>query len=77
MHGQKCCACGNNQVLDKTASFHRFPDTKARRATWLEVFDIHEEDLKPNSRVCSRHFLGGNSKKKPSLKLGTVFICLI
>ena len=67
-------------MLDKTASFHHFPDDKAdkaRRATWLEVFDIREEDLKPSSRVCSRPFPGGNLKKKPSLKLGTVFICLI
>jgi len=75
MPGQKCCICGNSQVLDKTASFHRFPDDKARRAVWLEVFDVREEDLKPSSRVCSRHFPGGNSKKKPSLNIGTV-VCL-
>jgi len=25
MPGQKCCVCGNTQVTDKTAGFHRFP----------------------------------------------------
>ena len=70
MPGQKCCVCGNTQVLDDRASFHRFPKEIDRRTLWIDVFGIQEKDIKPSSRVCSRHFPEGDPKKAPSLNLG-------
>ena len=70
MPGQKCCVCGNTQALDDKASFHRFPKEIDRRTLWMDVFGLLEKDIKPSSRVCSRHFPDGDSKKAPSLNLG-------
>ena len=70
MPGQKCCMCGNTQAKDSTVSFHRFPRDSALRSVWLDVFKLLESDLKPSSRVCSRHFPGGDVKKMPSGTVG-------
>ena len=73
MPGQKCCVCGNTNVTDKTAGFHRFPATSkdpTRRSAWLSVFQMSEDDIIPSTRVCSRHFPDGDSTKVPSLALG-------
>ena len=69
MPGQKCTVCGSTKTGDPSASFHRFPKD-ARRAIWLSVFDIAEEALRPSTRVCSRHFPGGDATMTPSLTLG-------
>ena len=63
MPGQKCCV-----VADKTVGFHRFPARDPmRRSSWLNAFEMNEDDIIPSSRVCSRHFPGGDSTKTPSL----------
>ena len=54
-------------------SFHRFPANAERRAVWLRVFELREEDIKPNSRVCARHFPDGDVKNPPVLTLGKRF----
>ena len=76
MGGQRCCVCGNRQARDPAASFHRFPRDTVRRTLWLEVFGLTEGDLKPSTRVCSRHFPEGDIKKMPSMLLGKISTCL-
>ena len=70
MPGQKCCVCGNTQTSDPTASFHRIPKEVHSRATWLATFELNEEDIKPSTRVCCRHFPEGDSKNSPDTSLG-------
>lgn len=70
MTGQRCLVCGNTHAKDPSVSFHRVPKDAARRAKWLEVFGLCENELKPSTRICSRHFPGGDDKKEPSLSLG-------
>ena len=70
MPGQRCCVCNITQVKDTSATFHRFRRDPAMRAVWLSVFGMQESDLKPSSRVCSRHFPEGDVKKTPSMTLG-------
>ena len=62
--------CGNSQSCDPGVSFHRIPKEAARREVWLEIFGLGESDIKPSTRVCSRHFLEGDVKKAPSMTLG-------
>lgn len=50
--------------------FHRIPADQEKRAIWKQVFSINEDDIKPSTRVCSRHFPDGDPKKTPSLTLG-------
>lgn len=70
MPGQRCRICANSQVKDPSISFHRFPRDPLVRGKWLEVFQLLESDLKPSTRVCSRHFPDGNVKNLPSMSIG-------
>ena len=69
MTGQRCYMCGNTHAKDPTVSFHRIPKD-ARRAKWLEVLGLCKDNIKQSTRICSRHFPNGDSKKTPSLSLG-------
>ena len=71
MTGHRCCVCGS--ANDPVASFHRIPKEPERRALWLRVFELSEDDIKPCTRVCSRHFPGGDTKKTPNVTLGKRF----
>ena len=51
----------------------RIPAEPNRRKQWLEVLDINEADVHDHTRVCSRHFLHGDSSNLPSLNLGKRF----
>ena len=44
-----------------------------RRAVWLQVFGMCEEDIGPDARVCSRHFPGGDVKHAPTMIVGKRF----
>ena len=44
-----------------------------KRAFWLEVFSLREEDIKPSTRICSRHFPDGDVSKSLSITLGKRF----
>ncbi len=70
MPGQRCQICHTIQKKDSGVAFHRFPRDPVLRRSWLEVFQLGESDLKPSSRVCSRHFPDGDSKKMPSTSVG-------
>lgn len=61
-------------MKDPGVSFHRFPRDPLVRGKWLEVFQMSESDLKPSTRVCSRHFPDGNVKNLPSLNIGKSII---
>ena len=74
MPGQRCIVCGNSQVKDPDISFHRFSRDPVLRSRWLEVFQLQESDLKPSTRVCSRHFPEGDVKKEPSVSVGKYLV---
>ena len=71
MTGHRCCVCGNGH--DPGVSFLRIPKEPERRALWLRVFELREEDIKPCTRICSRHFPEGDAKKTPNVTLGKRF----
>ena len=73
MPGDLCIACGSTRKKDPGASFHRFPVDERRRGVWLRVFQLQETQVKPHTRVCSRHFPGGDATKDPQLSLGKRF----
>ena len=70
MTGHKCCVCGNTKAKEPGLSFHRIPKEPSRRAVWLQVFMLTEEDMKPSTRVCSRHFPDGDASKIPNVNPG-------
>ena len=69
--------CGNTQTSDPTASFHRIPKETVSRAVWMSVFNLKEEDIKPSTRVCCRHFPDGDPKKRPDMTLGMEHITVL
>ena len=73
MTGHWCCVCGNTKTSDPSVSFHRVPKEAEKRALWLEVFSLREEDIKPSTRVCSRHFPDRDASKSPNVTLGKRF----
>ena len=54
-------------------SYHRFPSDHEKRALWLKVFQLSEEQFKPHHQVCSQHFRDGNSQKGSNVGLGKRF----
>ena len=73
MPGDACIVCGNTRKKAPQLSYHRFPSDPERRALWLQAFQLTEEQIRPHSRVCSRHFPDGNRLNKPDLSLGKRF----
>jgi len=73
MTGQKCVVCGNTKASDPSVSFHRVPKNPGKRAEWLERLQLREDSIKSSTRVCSRHFPGGDPTESPSLTLGKRF----
>ena len=69
MPGDTCVVCGNTRATDPSVSFHHFPANPEKRAVWLRVFQLDESDLKPYSRVCSRHFPDGDAKKRNNVRV--------
>ena len=51
----------------------RFPADPRKRQQWLEALNLAESDINDQSRVCSRHFLHGDSSNIPMLNLGSRF----
>jgi len=73
MPGDTCVVCRTTRSSDSSVSFHRFPASVEKRTVWLRVFQLNESDLKPFSRVCSRHFPDGDAKKETKVNLGERF----
>ena len=70
MHGDACVVCGNCRAKEPQLSYLHFPSNVDKRALWLQVFQLTEEQLKPYYRVSSRHFPDADPKKKPNVWLG-------
>ena len=73
MPGDQCIVCGNTRHKDKSVSLHRLPRKEPKRGQWLEALYLVEENLKDFHRVCSRHFLDGDTTKDLQLNLGKQF----
>ena len=73
MTGDSCIVCGNTRSKDPGVSLHRFPANETRRATWLCVFQLQESQVKSHTRLCCRHFPGGDITKDPQTGLGKRF----
>ena len=52
---------------------HRFPADLSRRVQRLDAIGLGEGDLQEHSRICSRHFLNGDTSTLPSLTIGKRF----
>ena len=67
------CVALHVQQTRPGASFHRFPADKTARARWSKNLQLGADAVKPYSRLCSRHFPGGDPSKEPQLNLGKRF----
>ena len=71
-----CIICGHTKGKgdrQPKVSMHRFPTNEVRRQQWLVALNLTESDINEHSRVCSKHFLHGNSSNLPSLNIGRRF----
>ena len=73
MTGETCILCGNTRKKEPQLSYHRFPTNPEKRALWLQEFELSEHQLKSHSRVCSRHFRGGDPRNGPAMSIGKRF----
>ena len=68
-----CIVCGISKAKDPAVSLYRFPKQPDLRAKWLASLHLTNEEVKSESRVCSRHFRDSNPKTIPSLHIGSKF----
>lgn len=68
-----CICCGQVKKKNEQVSMFRFPADPQRRQQWLEALSLAESDLSDQSRVCSWHFLHGDSLNVPVPNLGSRF----
>ena len=73
MPGDSCIVCGNSRKKAPHLSYHRFPTNPVKRSQWLRVFELDPEEVKPHTRVCSRHFMNGDPKNGPQANIGRRF----
>ena len=64
-----CIVCGRVKGKGETVSMHRFPSDPTKKQEWLRVLGLTEDDVTQNSRVCSRHFLFGDTSIPLSLDI--------
>ena len=68
-----CLVCGHVKKKTETVSMFRFPADPKKRQRWLLSLNLTENDITEQSRVCSKHFLHGNSSNIPVRNLGRRF----
>ena len=68
-----CVALHVQQTLEPLFTVSRAD--KTARARWIANLQLGADAVKPYSRLCSRHFPGGDPSKEPQLKPGKTF-CL-
>ena len=73
MTGETCVLCGNTRKKQPQLSYHRLPAHPVKRALWLKEFKLSEDQLKSHSRICSRHFHGGDPRNGPEVSIGKRF----
>ena len=49
--GDACGVCGNARVKVSQLSYHHFPSDLKKRALWLKVFQLTEEQFKPHHLI--------------------------
>ena len=72
MTGNRCIVYKATHAKDPGVSFHRSTANATVRAKWISKLQLEADLVTPHSRVCSRHFPGGNATKEPQLTLGSV-----
>ena len=65
--------CKHLRAKDPNISFHRFPADPVVRGRRLRVFELEESQVKSYSKVCSRHFPGGDAKQDSQVAQGKWF----
>ena len=73
MPGDFCILYGNSRLkatADRQVAYHR---NKEKLDLWLQAYQLSAEQIKSHSRVCSRHFRGGDPKNGPEPTLGRRF----
>ena len=70
-----CVVCGHIKSKGNV-SMHHFPANSAKRQQWLKALGREEGDLSEHTRICSRHFLNGDTSQVPSPELGKRFASL-
>lgn len=68
-----CVICGASKMKDPTISLYRIPKPIEVRTRWLRELNLAEEDVTPDSRVCSKHFRDGYRENVPSISIGEKF----
>ena len=68
-----CVVCGQVKAKNQEISMHRFPANESKRNLWLKELGLSLSDIGPVSRVCSRHFLNGDTSNIPSYNIGKKF----
>ena len=68
-----CIVCGNSKAKDPSIRLYRFPKQPVLRAKWVAGLQLTNNDIKCESRVCSRHFRDSNPKTIPSVHIGPEF----
>ena len=68
-----CLVCGHVKKKGEKVSMFRFPADLKKRQQWMLSLDVTENDITEQSRVCSKHFLHGNSSNIPVKNLGRRF----
>ena len=73
MPGDFCILYGNSRLkatADRQVAYQR---NKEKLDLWLQAYQLSAEHMKSHSRVCSRHFRGGDPKNGPEPTLGRRF----
>ena len=74
MPGDACVVCCNCRKKAPHLSYQqRIPSNPVKRALWIKKLQLSEHQLKPHSRICSRHFRGGDPRNEPEICLGKRF----
>ena len=68
-----CFVCGHVATKGSSLSMHRFPAVESKRKEWLRALNISEEDIGEHTRICSKHFLYGDTSNAPSIDIGRRF----
>ncbi len=68
-----CICCGHVKKKGEKVSMFRFPADLKKRQQWLVALNLTEDDITEQSRICSKHFLHGNSANPPVMNLGRRF----
>ena len=69
-----CIVCGKTKTKGQSISMHHFPTDPSKRSQWLKAVNLYEGDIHEYTRICSRHFLYGDTSSVLSLCLGKRFV---